>query len=54
MEGTEKLDWEGIGSETFSPVGRKRDDPGVSGWQQGYQLLSGAAMAGELPSTLFP
>lgn len=36
-----------------SSLGRKKDDPGVSGWQQGYQLLSAAAMAAELPGRFF-
>lgn len=43
----------GRGLKHPSPVGKKKDDPGVSGWQQGYQLPSGAAMAGELPSAVF-
>lgn len=36
-----------------SSLGRDEDDPGVSGWQQGYQLLSAAAMAAELPGRFF-
>lgn len=55
MEGTERLDRDGVGQDLTCPfpVGKKEDDPGVPGWWQGYRLFSGAVIAGELPSMIF-